>query len=250
LTIPRALGPVSMFCAPELIFVGTEGFGSSFHFLRSGTHFGRYRGHQVPFWSCFVFCAPELIFVGTEGSRSSFHVLSSHTRFRRYYGHRVQYSCFAQSDSFSAIPMPPGPVSMFCAPKLIFISTEGSGFSFLSFMLRDSVWAILRAPSLVFMFSALGLVFGGTKGVGSSFQVLRYRTHFRRYRGHRVQFSCFMHPNSFWEVPRAPGPVLSSLTRFQRYRGHPVQFYVLGFHTRFRQYRGRRVQSPYFLLPD
>jgi hypothetical protein len=42
-------GHVFMYCAPGLIFDGSEGVGSRFHFLRSRTRFRRYRGRQVPF---------------------------------------------------------------------------------------------------------------------------------------------------------------------------------------------------------
>jgi hypothetical protein len=42
-----------MFCAPGLVFYGTEGVGSCFHVLRVQTRFSRYRGHWVPF-SCFA----------------------------------------------------------------------------------------------------------------------------------------------------------------------------------------------------
>jgi hypothetical protein len=60
LAVPRALGPVYMFCAFILIFYGTEGAKSSFH------------------------CALGPAFRGTEGVRSSFHVLRSLTHFWRY----------------------------------------------------------------------------------------------------------------------------------------------------------------------
>jgi hypothetical protein len=51
--LPRASGPVFKFCAPRLIFGGTEGVGSHFHILRSRTRFRRYRVCRVPF-SCFA----------------------------------------------------------------------------------------------------------------------------------------------------------------------------------------------------
>jgi hypothetical protein len=51
--VPRASSTVAMFCAPELIFSGTEVAGSRFLVLRSWNHFGRYRGCRVPF-SCFT----------------------------------------------------------------------------------------------------------------------------------------------------------------------------------------------------
>jgi hypothetical protein len=53
-----------------------------------------------------------------------------------------------------------------------------------------------------------GLVFGGNEGDGSRFHVMRARTRFRRYRGHRVSFSCYAHPYSFLAVVRASGPFL------------------------------------------
>jgi hypothetical protein len=64
LEVPRASGPVFMFCAPALIFCGTEGVGSHFHVLRPRTHFRRNLGRLLPF---IYFCAPALIFCCTEG---------------------------------------------------------------------------------------------------------------------------------------------------------------------------------------
>jgi hypothetical protein len=49
--IPRALGLILMFCAPGLIFGGTEGVRSRFHVLRVETHFRRSRKRRVPFSS-------------------------------------------------------------------------------------------------------------------------------------------------------------------------------------------------------
>jgi hypothetical protein len=169
-----------MFCAPGLIFGGTEGVGFRFHVLRSRTHFGRYRGRPLPF-SCFaradsfsavlrasspvfMFCASGLAFGGTGGIDSCFYVLRSRTCFRRYRGRRVPFSCFALPDSFLAVLRESGPVFMFCA---------------------------------------LGLVFERTEGVGTCFHVLRSRTHFWRYRVRRVPFPCFALPDSFTAVPVA-----------------------------------------------
>jgi Plant mobile domain len=42
--------------------------------------------------------------------------------------------------------------------------------------------------------------------IGSRFHVLRAPTHFRRYRGRQVPFSCFALLDSFSAVPRASGP--------------------------------------------
>jgi hypothetical protein len=200
-----------MFCASGLVFGGNEVVGARFHDSRAQTRFRRYRGRRVPF-SCFarpnsfstvpraschvfIFCAPELIFDGTEavGSQtrfrryrasnpdfmfrfpglvfggigvlgSRFHVLRSINRSRRYRGSSVPFSCFALPDSLSVVTRASGPVFMICAPELIF---------------------------------------DGTEGVVSRFHVLRARTHFRRYRGRRVPFSCFVVPDSFSAVPRA-----------------------------------------------
>jgi hypothetical protein len=46
------MGPVFIFCAPRLVFGGTEAVGS-----------------------VFMFCAPRLLFDGTEGVMYRFHVL-------------------------------------------------------------------------------------------------------------------------------------------------------------------------------
>jgi hypothetical protein len=45
----RALGPLYMFCGPELILGDTDGVGSHFHVLRGRTHFQYYIGRRVPF---------------------------------------------------------------------------------------------------------------------------------------------------------------------------------------------------------
>jgi hypothetical protein len=155
-----------MFCAPGLIFGGTEGVTSRFHVSLSRTRFRRYRGPRIPF-SCFalhksfsatprefgpvfVFCASGLVLGSNEGVGSRIHHLRAGTRFRRYRGRRVSFTCFALQDSFSAVPRASGPVFMFCAP---------------------------------------GLIFDGTEGVGSLIHDLRARTRFRRLRGRRVPYS-------------------------------------------------------------
>jgi hypothetical protein len=227
--VPRASGPVFMFCAPRRVFGDVDCVRSRFHVLYARTHFRRYRGHRVPL-SClvlrysfstvpsasgpvFMFCAPGIIFGGTEGVRSRFHVLCSQTRFRRCRVRRVPFSCFARPESFSAVSSALGPVFMFCAPRLIFDST--------------------RASCPVFMICSPGLLFGGTEGVGPRIHVLRSQTHFRRYRGRRVQYSCSALIGSFSAVPRASGPffmfcapglIFRARTRFRRYRGRRVPF--------------------------
>jgi hypothetical protein len=203
---------------------------SRFHVLRSQTRFRRYRGRPVPFSSfalpdsfptvprasdpVFMFCPPGLIFGCTEGVRSHFHVLRSRTHFRRYRGRRVPFSCFARQNSISTVPWASGPFFMFCAP---------------------------------------GLVFSVTEGVRSRFQVLRARTRFRRYRGHRDSFSCFALQEYFSAVPRASGPVYMFCHPgyvFGGSVGVGSRFHALRSRTRFRRFRRRRVPFSCFARPD
>jgi hypothetical protein len=117
--VPRASGPVFMFCATTLVFGGTECVISDFHILRSQTRFRRYRGRRVPFpcfarpdtfsavprasGPVFMLCVPRLVFGGTEGIESHFHFLRSGTRFRQHLGSRLLFSGLAFPDSFSAV---------------------------------------------------------------------------------------------------------------------------------------------------
>jgi hypothetical protein len=265
--VPRASGPVFMFCAPGLIFGGTERVGSRFHVLRSRTRFRRYRGRRVPFCCfalpnpflavprasgpVFMFYAPGRIFGGTEGIPSRFHVLRSQTYFQRYRGRRVPISCFALPDSFSAVPRASGPVFMFYAPRLVFDGTRASG------------------P--IFMFYAPGYFFGGTEGVGFRFHVLRSRINFRRYRERRVPFSCIACPDMFSAVPRVSGPVVMFCVPglvfggtgssgpvflfcapglvFDGTDGVGFGFHVLRGRTHFYRYRAHREQFSCFALP-
>jgi hypothetical protein len=237
-----------------------------------------------------MFCALELVFDGTDGVESRFHVLRSQTRFRRCGGCRVPLSCYALQDSFSVDPRASGPLFIFYAPRLVFGGTEGVGYHFLilhsqthfrryrrrpilfsCFVLRTTFSAVRRALGPVFKFCAPGLIFNDTEGVGSGFHVLRSRTHFRRYRGRWLRFSCCERPDSFSAVPRASGPVfmsctpglifigtegvgshfhvLRSWTRFRRYRGSLVTFSSFCVRTHFRRYRERPVQFSCFALP-
>jgi hypothetical protein len=265
-TVPRLSGPVFMFCALGHVFGGTEGVGSRFHVLRARIHFWRYKGLRVPIsalsdifpavpwawvpfsyfalpdsfsavpwawvpfsyfahlnslsavpWASgpvFVFFAPGFFFGGTDGVKSHCHAFRSRTCFRRYRGRRVLFSCSALSDSFSAVPRASGPFFMFCAP---------------------------------------GLIFEGTEGVRSHFLILRVRTHFRRYRGCRVPFSCFVLPNTFSKVPRAWGPIFMFWAPeliFGRTEGVSFCFHVFRYRTCFRRYRGRRVPFSCSARPD
>jgi hypothetical protein len=192
-----------MICAPGLIFGGTGSGGSLFHVLRSQTSFRLYR--------CDV---------------SHFLGLCSRTRFQRYEGRRVPFVCFALPDSFLTVSRASDPVFMFCAPALIFDVTEGirsyfhvlhsrthfrryrrrrGPFSCLAF--PDTFLAMRRASGPFFMICAPGLVFGGSEGVGSRFHISCARTFLRRYRGHRLPFSCFALPDTFSATRRASGPL-------------------------------------------
>jgi hypothetical protein len=228
-SVPRASGPIFMFCAPGLVFSGTNGVGSRFHVLRSRTHFRRYRQRWDPF-SCF---APELVFGGTKGVGTHF-------------------SCFARPWSFSAVPSASGPVFMFALPDS-FRRCRVPRVSFSCFPCPDSCSAVPRASGPVFIFNVPVLVFGGTEGVGSRFHVLRSRTRFRRYRGRRVSFSCFALPDSFSVVPRSCEPVFMFSAPghvFGDIEGVGFLFHILRSRTHFRRYRGRRVQLTCFALPD
>jgi hypothetical protein len=277
-----------MFCAPGLVFGGTEGAASHFHVLRSRTRFQRCRGRRFPF-SCFArldsfsalpwasgpvstFCAPGLVFGGIEGVGFRFNVLRAYTRFRRYRGCRVPFSCFAIPDTFSAVPRTSGPIFMFCAPGLVFDGAEGVGsrfhvlrsrtrfrryrgrrFPFPCFALPELFSAVSRASDPVLMFCAPGLIFGDTVGVSFRFHVLRAWTRFRRYRGRRVPFQRVAPLDSFSAVSRASGSVLmfcAPILVFGGIEGVGYRFHVLLSWTRFRRYRGRRVPFSCFALPD
>jgi hypothetical protein len=100
------------------------------------------------------------------------------------------------------------------------------------------------------MFSAPELVIGD---IGSRFQVLRSQTRFRRFRGRRVPFSCFVLPDSFSAVPRALGPVFMFGIPELVFGGAEVvrsRFHVLRSRTRFRRFRVRQVLFSCFALPD
>jgi hypothetical protein len=105
--VPWASAPVFLFCAPGLIFDGTEGVVYRFLYLRARTCFRRYRGRRHPF-TCFA--RPY--------------------SFRRYGGPWCPFACFARPDSFSAEPRASSPVFMFCAPGHVFGGTEGFGSRF------------------------------------------------------------------------------------------------------------------------
>jgi hypothetical protein len=233
---------------------------SLFHVLCSRTRFWRCRVRRVPF-SCsvlpvsisavprayapfFMFCAPRLVFGGTGGVGSNFLILRALTHFQRYRGRPFSFSCFPLPDMFSAVPRASCPIFIFCAPRLVFDNNQGRRVSFLRFGLPDSFSAIPRASDPDFIFCAPVLVFGGTEGVVSLFHVFRSWTYFWRYRGHRVQFSCFALPDSFSVVPSASAPVFMFCVPGLIFNGTVVvgsHFLVLRAQTSIRQFRGLRV---------
>jgi hypothetical protein len=286
--VSSASGPALMFCAPELVFDGTEGVGSRFHVLRSRNLFRRYRWRPISF-SCFarpdsictiprasgpvfIFCAPVLIVGVAECVGSHFHVLRTETHFRRYRGSRFSFSCFALSDSFSAVPRVSGPVFMFCAPALVFDGTDGVGsryhvlrsgtrcrlcrvrrVPFSCFERPNSFSTVSRASVPVFMFCTPALIFGGTEGVQSCFHVLRSQTRCRWCRVRRFPLLCLARPISLSKVPRASVPVFMFCPPgivFGGSDGVGSHFYVLRSRTHFRWYRGRQVPLSCFALPD
>jgi hypothetical protein len=140
----------------------------------------------------------------------------------------MPFSCFALPDMFFVVPSAFGPVFMYYTLILIF---DGP----------------------VFMFCTPGLIFGGTEGVKFRFHLLLARTHFRRYKGRPVPFSCFPRPNSFTAVPRASTPVFFFCVPGLVFGGTEVvrfSFHVLRSRTHFRWYRGRRAPFSCFALPD
>jgi hypothetical protein len=223
---------------------------SRFHVLRSRTYFRRYRGCPVSF-SCFALpdmfsavssalgpvfmvCAPGLVFGGLEGDGSRFHVLRVGISFLRYRGRQVLFSYFARPDTFAAVPRASGPIFKYCAPGFIFGGTEGV----------RSRFNVLRSRTHFRRFQGRyvqgplpGLIFDGPFFGGSEdvgSRFRRTRTSLRRFRGRRVTFLCFKLPESFPTVPRARVPF----------------FIFLRSLTGFWRYRGRRVPFSCFARPD
>jgi hypothetical protein len=177
---------------------GNEGVRSRFLILCSRTRFGRKRGRQVlfscfalpdPIWaelralnSVFIFLAPGLISVGAEDIGYHFHVPFSRTSFQQYRGRRDPFSCFALPNPRAELRAT-SQILMVLAPGLVFSGTRG-----------------VRS---YFLFCTPGLIFEGTEDVGSSFHVSRSRTHFQRYRGRQVPFSCVALLDLFCAVHRA-----------------------------------------------
>jgi hypothetical protein len=183
-----------MFCAPGLIFGGTEAIGFRFHVLPARTRFRQYRRRQVPF-SClplpesfsavtsasgpvFMFTAPGHVFGSNDGVGSCFHVFRSQTYFRRYRGRRVlifggvggvgsRFNVLRARYHFRRYRVRRVPFS--CCARTHFRRYRWRQVLFTCFALCDSFSAVPRASGPVFMFCAPGLIFDGAKGVGSHF---------------------------------------------------------------------------------
>jgi hypothetical protein len=99
---------------------------------------------------------------------------------------------------------------MFCAPGLILGGTEGVRCS-LHVLCFHTFSGGNEGVGLVFKFCTTRLIFsgsnGGNEGAASKFHVSRFWTHFRRYRGRRVPFSCFALLNPFRAETRAASPI-------------------------------------------
>jgi hypothetical protein len=278
-----------MFCAPRLIFGGTEGVGSRFHVLGVRTRFRRYRGCRVPYscfalrthfrqyrwcmvpFSCFalpnlsstvprltcpvfLFCAPGHIFDGFGGVESHFHVLCSESHFRRYRGRRIPFLCFAHPDSFSTVPRALGPVFMFCAPGLVFDGAECVGSRFHVLRARTSFRRYRGRPILFSCIPLPDMFLAVYRVLGPVFHVLRFRTCFRRYRGRQLLFSCFAFSDSFSAVRWVSGPVFMFFCAprlvFGGNEGIGSCLHVLRSRARFRRYGGRGIPFSYFALPN
>jgi hypothetical protein len=117
----------------------------------------------------------------------------------------------------------------------------------------DSFSAVTRESGSVLMFCAPGLIFDGAACVGSLIHVLRALTHFRRYQGRRVPFSCFSRSDSFSAVPRASGPVFKFCAPGLIFVGAKCigsRFHVLRARNHLLRYRGRRDPFSHFSRPD
>jgi hypothetical protein len=227
-----------------------------------------------------MFSLPDSFSAVPRASDLVFDLSRSQTRFRRNRWRRVPFSFFACPDSFSTVTSVPGPVFMFCAPRLVSGGTEGVGshfhvlrtrthfrrcrgcrvlifhsrthflqnrgrqLPFSCFACLDSFSMVPRVSGPVFMCCAPRLIFGGTGGVGSRFLVLRFRTRFRLCRVRWVLFLAVPGASGLAFMFCVPGDVFGGSEVIMSY------FQVLHARTRFRRYRGCRVSFSYFALLD
>jgi hypothetical protein len=102
-----------------------------------------------------------------------------------------------------------------------------------------------------FMFCVSGLLFGDTEGVRSRFHLFRSRSCFWRCGGRRVPFSCFVLPDIFSAVPRAPSLVFMFCVPglvFDGTEGVGSRYHLLRARNRFHRYQGHRVPFSCFAL--
>jgi hypothetical protein len=154
-----------------------------------------------------MFCAHRLIFGCTEGDGSRFHVWRAQTHFWRYRGRQVPFSCFALPNSFSAVPRASSHVFMFCVPGLVFGGNEGVGTRFDVLRARTHFRRYFGRQVPFSCFALTNWFFDGDECVGSRFHVFRAQTHFRRFGVRQILFSCFSLPDVFLAVQRASGPI-------------------------------------------
>jgi hypothetical protein len=278
-TVPRALGPIFVFCALGLISSGPRASSLVFMFSAHGPISGKSEGAEYNFlvshsrtrfrpdtggvrYHFHVFrCRTH--FRRYEGIGSRFHVLHSRTRFGRYRVCQVSFSCFALPDSFSTI-------FIFHDLELVWGNTKGARsrfhvlrsstrfrryrgclVPFAYFALPGSFSAVSRASSSVFMFCAS--VFDGTEGVISLFLILRSQTCFWRYRGRQISFSCFTLLDSIWALLSTSYPFFmfcAPVLVFDDTEGVRSRFHVLRSQTRLRRFQRRRLQFSCFAIPD
>jgi hypothetical protein len=79
----------------------------------------------------FMFCAPRPIFGGTDGVKSRYIILRSRTHFRRYRRHQITFSCFALSNTFSAVPRRRDPFSCLALLDIFSAVPRASGHVFM-----------------------------------------------------------------------------------------------------------------------
>jgi hypothetical protein len=161
--------------------------------------------------------------------------------------------CFALPDTFSAVRKASGPGFLFCAPRLIFGSSEGvvSHFHALRSLRRFGRYQGRRA--MFSCFAPTGLIFSGTEGVGSRFHVLRPCTRFRLFQARLVPFSCFAlfrHVFGGNEGEYLVFMFCAPKLVFDGTGGVRSRFHVLRSRTRYRRRGGRRVPFSCFALPE
>jgi hypothetical protein len=140
---------------------------------------------------------------GIETVGTRFQVLRSQTLFRRYRSRRASFPCFTHPDTFFVVPRASGLVLKFCALGHVFGGTEAVGTRYQVLRSRTHIRRYRGRWGSFSYFALLDKILGFTEGVGSCFHVLRSLTLSRRYRGRGVQFSCFVLPDTFLPVPRA-----------------------------------------------